>query len=82
MIRRDLETTTRGQFHQPYGAKHKMRRYSLCGAIQFHQQNYFHLYYAQLRNMLNFFAICSAQCVIEIGVNLLAQKPIVENLWN
>ena len=50
--------TTRGQFHQPFGTKHKCAgSHSLApvGAIQFHQQHYAELHhYAQLENTLNF----------------------------
>jgi hypothetical protein len=65
-----------GQFHQHFGAKRKCtgnHSSAPVGAVQFHQQNYAQLHhYAQLENMLNFYAVRSTLCTSKIGVNLLA----------
>jgi hypothetical protein len=68
-----------GQFHQPNGAERKCPgSHSLAsvGAFQFHQQNYAQLHqYAQLENMLNFYALCPA---VYASIDLPAQKLLVK----
>ncbi len=53
-------------------------------AVQFHQLNYGHLcQYIQLENTLNFYTlVCPALYTGKFGVNLLAQKLLVEHWWN
>jgi hypothetical protein len=62
MCKWDVTIVTWGQFHQPFGTKHKCagsRSSAPVGAIQFQQQHYAQLHhYAQLENMLNFYAVC------------------------
>jgi hypothetical protein len=49
------------------------------GAFQFHQQNYAQLHhYAQLENMVNFYAVRPALFANKFSVNLQAQKLPVE----
>ncbi len=75
--------STWGQFHQPYGTEHKCdgsHSSAPVSAIQLHQQNYAELHlYDQLENTLNFYAVRPALYANKFGVNLLAQKPPLEN---
>jgi hypothetical protein len=74
---------SRGQFHQPYGAKRKCagnHSLALLGTIQFHQQNYAELHhYAQLENTLNFYSVRPALFANKFSVNQLVEKLPVEH---
>ncbi len=73
---------TRGQFHQPFGAKRKCTSSHssapIC-SINLHQQNYAQLH--QVENMLNLYAVRPMPCASKIFVNLLAQKLHVKCWW-
>ena len=67
-----------GQFHQPYGAKHKCAS-SLFYAIQFHQQNYAQLYQnTQIDVTSNFYAVLSAPYASKFNVSLLVPNLLVK----